>query len=313
MRAPRDVVDPALARGIVKKFLRGAVTPVLGAGVNLCGRPEDFVWTPGCGHYPSGTELAHELASHFAFEGEDDRNLMAVATYVELAVGRRYLYDALRPIFDIDASPTAVHNFIAHASVVRRQTADITFAPLVVTTNYDVALEDALSMMGETFDVVAYVAEGNARGRFRHVDPSGDVVVIDDPDGYDAIDLHDRVVILKLHGTVDRGDPRRDGFVIAEEQYVQYLITDVWRAIPRVLHARLSETNLLFLGYGLRDWNLLVVLTRMGVLPPRHRSWAVQLNTSRTDVDRWRSRDIDAFDVDLVDFIGALEAALTTQ
>lgn len=308
----RDV-DPVLAQRIVRRLLHGSVTPVLGAGVNLCGRPEGFVWTPGCGHYPSGTELARELAAQCDFEGEDNRNLMAVATYAELSMGRAPLYDALRPVFDIDAPPTVVHDFIARAAHVRRDTAEgDAGAPLVVTTNYDVALERALGAVGETFDVVAYVAEGEARGRFRHVKPSGDVVVIDDPDGYDAIDL-DRVVILKLHGTVDPADRHRDDFVITEEQYVEYLIADVGPAIPRVLRERLCSTHLLFLGYGLRDWNLLVVLTRMGVLPPQWNSWAIQLNAGRTEGQRWENRGIDKFDVDLVDFIGALEALLNAR
>jgi hypothetical protein len=183
----------------------------------------------------------------------------------------------------------------------------------VATIRYDIALERSLRAMGETFDVVAYVAEGEARGRFRQVWPSGDVVVIDDPDGYDAIDLDDRVAILKLHGTVDPADRQGDDFVIAEEQYVEYLIADVGPAIPRVLRERLNATNLLFLGYGLRDWNLLVVLTRMGVLPPTRSSWAIQLNTNWTDQQRWQRRRIDNLDVDLVDFIGALEAALTAR
>jgi hypothetical protein len=307
-------VSPELAERIVKRLLHGRVTPVLGAGANLCDRPEDLgEWTHGCGFYPSGAELARHLAIECGVPGEDDHNLMEVATSVELSFGRAPAYEMLRDVFNIDGTPTILHRFIARARVVSRATLPAADAPLVVTTNYDDALERALDEAGEAFDVIAYVADGPGRGRFRHLASGGNAVVIDDPDGYRAIPLDERPTILKLHGTIDRSDERGDSYVIAEDQYVEYLATDVWVAIPRVLRDRLKATHLLFLGYALRDWNLLVVLKRLGILPPRYASWAVQLNPSINDTERWKRRNVECLDTDIADFVSALDAALAAQ
>jgi hypothetical protein len=183
----------------------------------------------------------------------------------------------------------------------------------VVTTNYDDALEYALHEADEAFDVIAYVADLPARGRFRHLPPGGNAVVIDDPDGYQAIRLDERPAILKLHGTIDHSDEQSNSFVITEEQYVEYLATDVWDEIPRVLRERLEATHLLFLGYAFRDWNLLVVLKRLGILPLQHRSWAVQLNPAYNEKERWKRRNVECLDTDIADFVSVLDAALPAQ
>src|SRR5207247_1130916 len=57
---------------------------------------------------------------------------------------------------------------------------------LLVTTSYDLALEQALLEAGEEFDVVSYLASGRDRGRFCHRDPSGATRVIDLPNKYAA-------------------------------------------------------------------------------------------------------------------------------
>ena len=76
------------------------MTPFLGAGANLCGRPRDYSWYPGDGYFPSGAELALHLAERFGYEGDDAQDLMAVATYAEVMHGASPLYGELRDIFD---------------------------------------------------------------------------------------------------------------------------------------------------------------------------------------------------------------------
>lgn len=52
------------ARLVANKLLEGRVVPFLGAGVNLCDRPDGFVWEGSEQRYlPSGWELARELAA----------------------------------------------------------------------------------------------------------------------------------------------------------------------------------------------------------------------------------------------------------
>jgi hypothetical protein len=150
---------------------------------------------------------------------------------------------------------------------------------LILTTNYDDALERAFAEAGEAYDLVWYEAkECRDHGRFLHLAPGGQPVVIDVPNEYDALSLDERPVILKLHGEIDRLDERRDSFVITEDDYIDYLSNgDISGQIPVLLREHMADSHYLFLGYSLRDWNLRVILNRIwGSQPLDVQSWAIQ-------------------------------------
>jgi hypothetical protein len=50
-----------------------------------------------------------------------------------------------------------------------------------VTTNYDDSLERAFEEAGEAYDLVAYIADGEDRGRFLHRVQGEESVVINRP------------------------------------------------------------------------------------------------------------------------------------
>ena len=102
----------------------------------------------------------------------------------------------------------------------------------------------------------------------------------------------------------------RDSYVISENQYVDYLTTDSWDAIPAAVTDRLKRTHFLFLGYAMRDWNLMVVLRRLGLVPTKFPSWAIQLHQTELDQQRWTKREIESFDMDLDDYVAVLAAKL---
>jgi hypothetical protein len=58
---------------VVTGFMRGRVTPVLGAGVSLCGRPPMGVGGWFGKYPPSGDELAEYLAREFKYPAEPHR------------------------------------------------------------------------------------------------------------------------------------------------------------------------------------------------------------------------------------------------
>src|SRR5262249_7323731 len=192
-------------------------------------------------------------------------------------------------------------HFLASYRHLAREKGYSPLPPLIVTTNYDDALERALGEQDEDFDVIAYVANRDGQStsqRFIHIPPGGEPILLERPRGYLEADPDRRTVILKIHGTLVGGDRDLTSFVIAEEEYVDYLTVNTWDAIPAPLVARLSRSHLLFLGYSMRDWNLLVVLRRLGVLnpPDRHtyagrKSWAFQLNPTDVDAHRWKRYD----------------------
>jgi SIR2-like domain len=302
-------------RRVAREIGAGRVVPFLGAGANLCGRPEELTWRPGQFDWlPSGKELSNYLARMFEYEGRNEDDLVRVSQYVTLTVGAWPLYEELRRLFDGDYPPTTLHRFLAEIpGILRGQGAPRPYQ-LIVTTNYDDVLERAFRDIGEPFDLVTYDAEGQYRGRFTHQPHRGSPTTILEPDSY-TLTTDERTVILKIHGAVDRADQSRDSYVITEDHYIDYLArTDVSKLFPVTLVEKLRRSHCLFLGYSLRDWNLRVILNRIwGDETLRSKSWAIQLNPDPVDEGLWRSRDVMIMDVQLEEYVERVRAELVDQ
>jgi hypothetical protein len=300
-------------RSVAHEMRAGRVIPFLGAGANLCGRPEELAWRPGQFDWlPSGKELSNYLARMFAYEGRNEDDLVRVSQYVTLTVGALPLYEELRHLFDGDYPPTALHHFLAEMpKILRRQRAPNPYQ-LIVTTNYDDVLERAFRATKEPFDLVRYESHGPSRGKFVHRPHGGRPTAIDEPNTYFDLATDQRTVILKIHGAVGREDEDRDSYVITEDDYIDYLArTDVSKLFPVTLVEKLRRSHCLFLGYSLRDWNLRVILNRIwGEEELRATSWAIQLKPDPVDEGLWRKRDVMILDTALEDYITALKAAL---
>jgi DNA-binding SARP family transcriptional activator len=286
----RVVLEPSAEENIEEiaaALAGGRLVPVIGAEVS---------------------ELAHRLAERFRFPAGGGTELTRVAEYVALMKGSGPLYDELHDLLSTRAPPTSVHRSLAsvagHLRVrgARRQ--------LLVTTGYDLALEQAFLDAGEEFDVVSYLASGRDGGKFCHVRPDGTVQVIDVPNRYATeLDLERRTVILKLHGTVDPGPEREwESFVVTEDDYLDYLPeSDLAAAIPVALAAHLRRSHFLFLGYAMQDWNLRLVLNRVwGGATVNWRSWAVAPGMPALERALWRRRDVDVMNVGLEEFVDSL-------
>jgi DNA-binding SARP family transcriptional activator len=290
---PRRLVaaaDSAHLADVAAALLGGRLVPVLGMDVGA---------------------LAEQLANRFDYL-EGDRELTRVAQFVSLTKGAGPLYEELQTLLTAAAAPTPVHRFFASLPPLLRERG----LPhqLLVTTSYDLALEQALLDANEEFDVVSYLPSGPNQGRFCHRDPSGETRVIEVPNTYAVeLSLERRTVVLKLHGGLDRAAvSERGSFVVTEDDYIGYLARGaVGSAIPVALAAKLQRSHFLFLGYGMRDWNLRVILHRIwGEQKLKYRSWAVQLRPSELDREFWEQRGVDVLDVPLDEYVGALDAAL---
>jgi hypothetical protein len=313
-RSPSRSLDDHCA-AVSKAMLAGRLVPLLGSGVNVCGRPEGAVWEPAERRWPpDGIALAAELADAFEYPSEDVRELPRVSQYVAIMRGLGPLYDELHELLDADYSPGSVHRFLAALPPVLRAAG--TRHQLIVTTNYDGALEQAFRQAGEEIDVVSYIVAGRNRGKFRHVAPDGSSQVIDVPNTYAAeLSLERRTIILKLHGQVDR-DPEREweSFVVTEDDYIDYLgHTELSSLVPVGLAARLRRSHFLFLGCGMRDWNFRLILSRIwSDQKLSYRSWAVQPAPTPLEREFWRHRDVDVVDFPLVDYVTTLESHVAT-
>jgi len=301
---------------LVAEFLaNGEIVPFLGAGANLCDRPEEASWQVGR-FAPSGGELAQTLATSSRYP-DSDVNLLRVSQYVDAILGEGRLYRYLHEVFDSNYPPTSLHRLFARLPAVLR--AKDRPQLLLLTTNYDDLIERAFANEGEPFDVVWYEAKrGPLHGRFLHRPPEGEVVPIERPNEYTALALEERTVILKLHGAIDRSNVKGDSYVITEDSYIDYLVGgDVGGQIPFSLLERMADSHFLFLGYSMHDWNLRVILNRIwGAQQLDLKSWAVQrapTDAGAREVEEalWRDRgDVDLIYVPLKDYAGRLEQEL---
>jgi DNA-binding SARP family transcriptional activator len=277
------------AGDVARALVAGSLVPVLGDDVS---------------------ELAAQLARHFEVPAEA-LQLARISQYVSVMRGSGPLYDQLHDRFAEPGVPTAVHRFLASLPPLLRAHGQP--HQLVVTTSYDLAVEQAFLDAGEEFDVVAYVAEGRDRGKFSHIDFDGSAQTIDEPNTYSGLSLDRRTVILRLHGQVDpRPERDRESFVVTEDDYIHYLGNgELTSVVPVSLVARLRRSHFLFLGYVLRDWNLRVVLDRLwGESKVSYRSWAAHEDPSPLEEAFWRQRDIALVDAAPEDYVGVLEGAL---
>ncbi|HEU0337516.1 MAG TPA: SIR2 family protein, partial [Gaiellaceae bacterium] len=186
---------------------------------------------------------------------------------------------------------------------------------LIVTTNYDLALERAFEEAGEELDVVAYVAAGANRGRFWHRPPGETPRPVELPNEYAELSLDRRTVVLKLRGAVDLLPEREwESFVATEDDHIDYLgRAELASAVPVTLAARLRRSHFLFLGYELADWNLRLVLSRVwGDRAVAYGSWAVQPDATPLEEAFWRHHDVRVLDVEQDDLVRLLEGRLDT-
>jgi hypothetical protein len=298
-----------VAKAIV---LEGRVVPLLGAGVNLCGRPASGPWARDAPYLPSGGELAEHLATSFDYPGSS-RDLVRVSQYVSVVLGDAPLYDELHDVFAGQYEPTPLHRFLASLpEIVRRQEQPPRDRfQLILTTNYDDALERAFAEAGEEYDLVSYIVDGETRGKFLHRPPGEEPVVIDKPNEYGSLSLEQRTVILKVHGAVDRDDRDRDSYVITEDNYIDYLTRiDISSLLPVTLAAKLRQSHILFLGYSMQDWNLRAIFHRIWAERKRgYKSWAIQLDPEPIEQAFWQKRGVDILNIRLEDYVAQVERA----
>src|SRR5918993_2586230 len=247
-RALVRVAQPALEDHydeVMRAFAAGRLVPVLGPGVGGV----------------AGHELATLLATRLELELEG-RGLAYVSQAVAARNGIGPLHDELHLALTRDLEPSLLHHWLADLPpLLRRRSLP---PQLIVTTSFGTGVERAFAAAGEELDVVVYVASGRDRGKFLHISPSGDSVVVEQPNAYSGLALEERSVLLKIHGHVDHGATRElESFAVSEDDHIDYLAgVEAAGTVPVQIAARLRRSHLLFLGYAVDDWSLRVFLRR---------------------------------------------------
>jgi hypothetical protein len=318
----------------------GMVIPFLGAGVPLSGRADDDVWEPNCGFLPSSIELATHLAKGGGmpvWNLRDIENLARVASYYSFTNQQVTIGAKLSAIFGAKVEPTKTHKFLA--SLPKRFGHKI----LIVTTNYDRLMEQALDDAGCEYDRVINCGRIDEKcSVLVQQFPHKTQIPVNDDELSQHVNLETRTILYKMHGSIDTVMPpelpQRDRneadsrFVITEEHYVDFLsrINAAPPAVPNLMKKYFDERCFLFLGYSLDDWNLRVILHSLqatlkrnaalpkeatdirdfaegfGVPPPKRRHWSIQRNPTQFDQAVWRGRNVTIANLDLTEFVNRL-------
>jgi hypothetical protein len=299
---------------VCRGLRRGRLTPVLGSGASLFGRPG-----PGGGEWkgaPSAEELASRLSKEFHLPSElaSSYELLAVAQWISaMKGGSTPLYEELHDIFDRDLPTTPLHHFLAEVPGRLREKGLLGDPPLLVTTNYDDLLEQALDERGEPYDLVVYMADGEHHGHFFHQPPGGSLTLIEEPREYLDASPEERTVVLKLHGFVNRNDANHDSYVITEDHYIEYLThADLDELLPASVLTRLLNCHLLFLGYSLRDWNLRAILYQLREKAKPNDWWAVRRDFDPVEQKTWAKKNVAMIGMTLEDYLVQLRNAFET-
>ncbi|MES2707205.1 MAG: SIR2 family protein [Verrucomicrobiota bacterium] len=323
---------------LAEDILKGNLIVFLGAGASLS---SPLPGKPNC-TLPSASRLSRILLAQLyrdpGYKQEINRcihlqlssNLSLAAQYCASVADEDWVYNKLTSVFTGDYQPTDLHR--ALASVTKRQERHSPkyprHAPLVLTTNYDMIVEKALSEIGQCFDQIVYRStpftlpdgELDRKGYFLRTKSDFDPVagkwstsrtVIEDPakdtgisvtgDVYEH--LHTRPVLLKIHGS--RHDSNAlASYIITQDHYIRYLSQmNAKSFLPAQLINILRNHRYLFLGYSLTDSNVHAQLSQFWDLQPvQTRHYAIRRNPTAVEVQLWKQRGVDIYNGDLNDF-----------
>jgi hypothetical protein len=303
--------DAAHYEEVVRLMLdEGVVVPFLGPAANSSDR--DGPWSESeSGQLPDAQELALHLAQHLGVDSLPP-DLAQIAQQMAVERGSGDLYRVLRRTLMQRSPPSSSELFLARLPATMRQAGVLPRYQLIVTTNYDDALERAFDDADEQYDLAVYMASGKDKGKFVHLPLDGEPTAVEVANSYGGFPIDPwgevtRTVILKIHGGVDyaRGPYAwRNNYVITEDDYIDYLShVPVNNIVPHQLLGKLLDSHLLFLGYTMRDWSLRVFVQRIFGQRLPNSSWAIQRTPDRLDDRFWRRFGVDLFDAPIAEYV----------
>lgn len=285
-------------RRIMKAITKGRLVPFLGSRANLSARSGE---APGNMFPPSDDQLAALLAGICGSPGEV-KGLVEVSQFFALRNSQELsaeLYKALTAYLSVPS----LHELLADLPFVLRERGYPFPYQLIVTTNYDDALEKAFLKKEEEFDLIYYDAEGGHGGRFFYKPWGSSAEPIKKANSFHLPDFEKRTLILKIHGEVDRSDSEGRSYAITEDDYIYYLSgKSINQFLPAQVITKLKESQLLFLGYRLHDWNLRVFYQRI-FRDAKPDSWVIQSESDPFDEEFWKSRDMKIVNASQEDFV----------
>lgn len=282
---------------IRKELYAGNVISFLGAGTSTGVRGEDETWQDGSERLlPRASELALHLATEAGLEDAGSEDLAAIAHYYESKVGRKLLRGELHRIFTGGHPLRPIHELLA----------DVEKPQLIVTTNYDDLIERALEARGREFDVVIPALVDDAQPLYRP--HGGELAAIQAMQLERKLAKLPRTVVYKIHGSIIRGEDPQEEYVITDGDYLRFLMGMTRKQVlPAAIGKLFEQRSFLFLGYGLRDWNVRLLLTQLRPYLSSKKvreivSWAIDELPSEISIRFWRTQAVDIYGMPLDEF-----------
>lgn len=267
---------------IATEIKSGTCVPFLGAAASVSSN--------GYKGPPTGTQLAKELADECGYPDDDTWNLPRVAQFYEYKEKRKGLVDRLVGRILPYSEPSPIHILIS-------QIAKLGTIRCIITTNYDRLMEIALDRAGVAWmPFVQKPVDREAQAFFP-------------PRGFSG------PVLYKMHGTIQEPET----VVITEDDYIEFLAAlrsndqGIPSNIPYYFTQYFSTCTLLFVGYGLEDWNFKVLFKGLIEKLPRHlkpTSYAIQKYPSDFLEHYWKQRGIEILYIDVYEFAHKLAEKL---
>ena len=297
---------------IARALWKGRVVLFIGNRAMSVGRSPDAVAGSAPEIFlPSGVELSHVLAEDMALH-EDDDDLAQISSYYETFQGRAALRERLRQIL-VPQADSGIR-----VPPLYRLLAEVPVPLLVLSTGFDTLIEQAFRAAGKPYDLVIYPADRKDLASAVLWWPHGETQPRTPAPNELDIDLATTTVIFKMHGSVRPENDEWDGFVITEDDHVEFLSRVAAKsAIPSLFFAYLRDRSLLFVGCCLHDWNLRVAIRSLSRYFARRTtadadeeipSWAVDEQISELEVKLWRRRGVYPFQVAIDEFVTKLRA-----
>lgn len=292
----------------------------LGAGANA--DDHDGPFRAGASMLPDDTDLAEYLAVQARLKSEQ-RELAEVAQYARMIRGEPRVFGWVRSMF-VDSKPGPIHRYLAGLPSRLEKLGLEKRYQMIVTSKFDVALEQAFLEIKEPFDVALYMAPGTEHaGRFVHLKwRSNDPQPILVPNAYNEFPIVGddsrltRTVIVRINGAIDDsgiGYTWKNNYVITEDHYIDYFASrPAEEVVPVQILAKLRQASCLFLGYPLADWRLRVFLHWIwpGERPSGATHWAVERSPDMLERRFWRYNRAALYRSRLTDYMQGFDRFL---
>ena len=249
---------------LLHRIKEGRCTPFLGAGASF----------PAL---PLGGGLAEQWSAEYSYPLGDRSDLPRVAQYLAVTYDSMFPKEELANSFKKCAPPDFSARDEPHSVLSKLP------LPIYMTTNYDDFMIRALKAQGR--EGVRETCRW--KSDIKHL-PS------EFEKGY--VPSAQRPVVFHLHGHLDE----LKSMVLTEDDYLDFLvqITTDQKILPPRIREAFADSTLLFLGYGLTDWNFRVLfrtLVEYLQKSSRRRHMSVQLPPFTEDMTAEQKQSVQGY------------------